>query len=82
MTREKKFLENDHQKSPTYGHVIELFLELEFQHKGNKRMKKHEFSAVFLAAKDSENKFIQIQHRKVQKIKWDTIVIIRTGTYL
>ena len=40
--------------------------------------------AVFLAAKDSENKItgIQILHRKGQKIKFESIVIIRTGTYL
>ena len=25
--------------SPTYGHVTELFLESEFQHKGNEQLK-------------------------------------------
>ena len=33
--------------STTYGHVTKLFLELEFQNKGNKQMKKLEFSANF-----------------------------------
>ena len=56
--------------SPTYGHVTDLFLESEFQHQGNKQMKKREFSAniaVFLVEIDSENKIIQILHRKGQK---------------
>ena len=30
---------------PTYGHVTKLFLESEFQHKGNKQTKKRKFSA-------------------------------------
>ena len=29
--------------SPTHGYVTKLFLELEFQHKGNKQMQKREF---------------------------------------
>ena len=57
MTREKKiFLEND--ISPTYGYVTKLFLESEFQHKGNKQTKKSKFSAGFFAETDSENKII------------------------
>ena len=43
MTRENLILREWNQKSPTYVHVKKLFLELEFQHKGNKQMKKHEF---------------------------------------
>ena len=80
-----QFLENDHQKPPTYGHVTELFLESEFQHKGNKQMKNANSKpniAVFSEAIDSQNKIIQILHRKGQKIKLDRIVIVRTGTYL
>ena len=47
--------------SPTYGYVTKLFLELEFQHKGNKQKKKvnsQKNLAVFLAGTDSENKNI------------------------
>ena len=48
--------------SLTYGHVAKLFLESEFQHKGNKQMKKNAYSqpdlAAFLARTDSENKLI------------------------
>ena len=47
--------------SPTYGHVIKLFLESEFQHKGNKQWKNantQQNLAVFLAGTDSENKII------------------------
>ena len=36
----KYFFRKWHQNSPTYGHVTKLFLELEFQHKGNKQTKK------------------------------------------
>ena len=51
----------------TNGHVAKLFLELEFQHNGNKQMKKTRLLsslAVFSAATDSENIIIQIQHGK------------------
>ena len=40
MTRENLISREWQQKSPTYGHVTKLFLESEFQHKGNKQMKK------------------------------------------
>ena len=40
MTREKLISREWHQKSPTYGHVTELFYKSEFQHKENKQMKK------------------------------------------
>ena len=45
--------------SPTYGCVTKLFLESEFQHKGNKQTKNvntQQNLAVFLAGTDSENK--------------------------
>ena len=45
MTREKLICRERHQQSPTYGHVTKLFLDSEFQHKGNKQMKKRKFSA-------------------------------------
>ena len=51
-----------------------LFLESEFQHKENKQMKKTRILsknlAVFLAATDSENKIIQILHRKGKNKIW------------
>ena len=46
---------------PTYGYVTELFLEWDFQHKGNKQTKNansQQNLAVFLAGTDSENKDI------------------------
>ena len=58
--------------SPTYGYVTKLFLEEEFQNKGDKQKKKNANSqqniVIFLAATDSEKKIIQILHRKGQKI--------------
>ena len=61
--------------------MTELFLESEFQHKGNKRIKNassQSDTAVFSEAIDAENKIIQILNRKGQKIKLDRIVIVRT----
>ena len=59
------------QKSPTYGHVTKLFLELEFQRKGNKQTKigliVRKTIAVFSAGMDSENKIIHMLHWKGQK---------------
>ena len=43
MTRENLNFRDRHHESPTYVHVIKLFLESEFQYKGNKQMKKREF---------------------------------------
>ena len=57
MTRKKIIFRDWHQMSPTYGYVTKLFLELEFQHKGNKQMKNansQQTLAVFLAETDSE----------------------------
>ena len=71
-----------------YGRVAKLFLESEFQRKGNKETKKRkntnsqENLAVFLAATDSEIIIIQILHRKGQIKKMDRIVFVRTGTFL
>ena len=45
MTREKLISSELHEKSPTYGHMAKLFLESEFQCKGNKQTKKRKFSA-------------------------------------
>ena len=71
--------------SPTYGHVTKLFLELEFQHTGNKKKKEKANSkqnlAVFWAGTDSENKVFKYYTEKDKNIL-DKIVIIRTGTYL
>ena len=47
MTREKLISRESHQKLPTYRHVADLFLESEFQRKGNKQIKKRKFSAKF-----------------------------------
>ena len=50
-----------HQMSHTFGYVTKLFLESEFQHKGNKQKKNancQQNLAVFLAGTDSENKII------------------------
>ena len=38
MTREKLISREEHQKSPTYGRVTELFLESEFQHKSESEL--------------------------------------------
>ena len=63
-TREDLISTELHQKSPTYGYVTKLFLESEFQQKGNKQMKKNVNSkqnrGVFSAATDSEHRIIQI----------------------
>ena len=70
MTREKIIFREWHQNSRTYGHVTNLFLELKFQHKGNKQTKKGKFSAnllVLSAGIDSDIKIIKMLHRKGQK---------------
>ena len=57
MTREKLNSSELLQISPTYGHMAKLFLESEFQCKGNKQTKKpnsQQNLAVFSAATDSE----------------------------
>ena len=71
--------------SPSYGYVTKLFLESEFQHKGNKQMKKREFSAKSWQFSWQE----QIQKIKLfkyytekDKSYFDKTVIMRTGTYL
>ena len=47
--------------SPTYGYVTKLFLDSEFQHRGNKHTKNtnsQQNLAGFLTGTDSENKDI------------------------
>ena len=68
-----------------YGHETKLFLESEFQHKGNKQTENansQQNLAVFLGGTDSENEFILILHSNGHKKNLDKIVIIRKGTYL
>ena len=67
--------------SPTYGYVTKLFLESEFQHKGNKTNK---FLSKILRFSWQE----QIQKMKIfkyytekDKKYLDKIVMISTGTY-
>ena len=85
MTTEKIISRECHQKSPIYGHVAELFLESEFQHKGNKQTKNahsQQNLAVSSTATDLENIIIQIPHENGQIKNLDRIVIVRTGTCL
>ena len=74
MTRENLISTEWHQRSPTYGHVTKLFLESEFQHKGNKQTKKNANSqpnlAFSSAATDSDHRIIQILHKKGQNNIW------------
>ena len=47
--------------SPTYGYMMKLFLESDFQHKGNKQRENansQQNLAGFFARTDSENKII------------------------
>ena len=58
--------------SPIYGHETKLFLESEFQHKGNKQTENanpQQNLAVFLGGTDSENEFILILHSNGHKKK-------------
>ena len=74
MTRVNFILKEKHQKPPTYGHVTKLFLELEFQHKGNKQTKKKLNSkqnlANFSAATDSECKNFLKYYTEKDKTKF------------
>ena len=61
MTRENLISREWQQNSPTYVHVTELFLESEFQHIGDKQIKKREFwanLAVSSTATDLKHKII------------------------
>ena len=81
MTREK----NNFQMSSTYEYVTKLFLESEFQHKGNKQTKKLEFSAKlcgFLGRTESEIKIFKYYTKEDKKKYLNKIVMIRAGTYL
>ena len=86
MTRENLISKERHQKSPTYGNVAKLFLESEFQHKGNKQMKKNVNSkrnfVVFSAATDSEHRNSSNTTQKRTKQNLVSIFIDRTGIYL
>ena len=67
MTRENLFSREGHQKSPPYGQVTKLFLESEFQHKGNKQLKKKKKKREFLANSCSFSRQQQIQNIKLFK---------------
>ena len=49
--------------SPAYGYVANLFLDSEFQHKGNKQTKQRELSAKFCGFLSS-NKFFKYYTEK------------------
>ena len=74
MTRENLISTEWHQRSPTNGHVKKLFLESEFQHKGNKQATKNVNSqqniAFSSAATDSDHRISQILHKKGQNNIW------------
>ena len=56
--------------SPIYGQATKLFLESEFQHKGNKQTENtnsQQNLAVFLGGTDSENEFILILYSNGHK---------------
>ena len=65
--------------------MTKLFLELEFQHEGNKQMKNMNSKqnlAVFSAATDSEHKISSNTTQKRTKQNLVSVFIVRTGTYL
>ena len=71
--------------SPTYGHMTKLFLESEFQHKGNKQRKKRKISAKsygLLGRNRFKKKKLFKYYAEKGKNKLDKIVINRTVTYL
>ena len=72
--------------SPTYGYVTKLFLELEFQHKGNKQTKKTLILSKILQFSWQEQiqkmKIFKYYTEKDKKKYLDKVVIVRTGTYL
>ena len=79
----KVISEEQREKSHTYGHIMQLFLESLFQHKENKQTQNQTFLqnlVVFSAATDLENNlFNTIQKRKKNL---ERTVIVTTGTYL
>ena len=85
MTREKKISSEPYQKSLAYEDVAKLFLESEFQHKGNKQTIKRKFSAKscsFLGSNRFRNyNYSNTTWERANK-NFDRIVIVRTGTYL
>ena len=58
--------------TPTYGYVTKLFLESEFQHKGNKQTKKRKFSAKscgFLGRnRFSKQKYLNTTQKRIKNI--------------
>ena len=66
--------------SPTYEYVTKLFLESEFQHKGNKQTKKREFSAKscsFLSRnRFRKQKYLNTTQKRIKKYL-DKIVFFR-----
>ena len=63
-----------HQKSPTYGHVTKLFLESESQHKGNKQTKQCKFSAKSCGFLGS-NRFRKLNYSNTKLKRTKTIWI-------
>ena len=70
---------------PYYEYVLQLFLESELQHKGNKQTKKREFSAKicrFLGRKRFRKQNYPNTTQKKKEKNIGQIVNSRTGTYL
>ena len=66
--------------SPTYGHVTKLFLESEFQHKGNKqKKKKHSKILQFSGLEQIQKIKVFKYYTEKDKNILDKIVIIRAG---
>ena len=72
--------------SPACGYVTKLFLELEFQHKGNKQTKKKTriLSKILQVSWQKQIQKIKIFKNYTERDKkiFGQNVIIRTGTYL
>ena len=85
MTREKVIFRECHQNSPTYGHVTKVFLELEFQHKGNKQKKKGEFSAkscIFLGRnRFREQNYLNAKQKRTKKYWTDLSLLGQEPTF-
>ena len=71
--------------TPTYGYVTKLFLESEFQGKGNKQTKKPRIlSKILWVSWQEQIQKIKLFNYYTEKDKkcFDKIVIIRAGIYL
>ena len=66
--------------SPTYGHMTKLFLESEFQHKGNIQMKKTRILCKILLFSWQEQvqktKLFKYYTDKNQNIKWTKLSLL------